>query len=74
MRSQLRIASPVNLVLAMSVDAGVAEALVHLGKARGVVVTFRTHAGEVVDAVDASSAVVTRVDGTLVDVEVAHRP
>lgn len=56
----------------MAVDAGIAEALVHLGEAGGVMVTFWTHAGEAVDAVDTGAAVVTGVDRTLVDVEVTH--
>lgn len=56
----------------MAVDAGIAEALVDLGEAGGVMVTFWTHAGEAVDAVDTGAAVVTGVDRTLVDVEVTH--
>lgn len=56
----------------MTVDAGVAEALVDLREAGGVVVTFWTRAGEAVDAVDAGAAIVAGVDGTLVDVDVTH--
>lgn len=56
----------------MTVDAGVAEALVDLGEAGGVVVTLRAHAGEAVDAVDTGAAIVAGVDGALVDVDVAH--
>lgn len=56
----------------MAVDAGVAEALVDLGEAGGAVVTFWTHAGEAVDAIDAGAAVVAGVDGALVDVDVTH--
>lgn len=58
----------------MTVDAGTAEALVHLGETCGVMVTFGTHAGEAVGAVDTGAAVVARVDGTFVDVDVTHRP
>lgn len=56
----------------MTVDAGVAEALVDLGEAGGVMVAFWTHAGEAVDAVNAGAAVVAGVDGTLINVDVAH--
>lgn len=58
----------------MTVDAGIAEALVDLGEAGGVMVTFWTHAGEAVDAIDAGAAVVAGVDGALVDVDVTHGP
>lgn len=58
----------------MTVDAGIAEALIHLGEARGVMVTFGTHAGEAVDAVNTSAAIVTRVGGTFIDVDVTHHP
>ena len=64
--------SPVDLVLAVTVDTRIAEALVDLGKAGGIVVAIRTHAGEAVDAVDAGAAVVAGVDGALVDVDVTH--
>jgi len=64
--------SPVDLVLTVAVDAGVAEALVDLGEAGGVLVAVWTRAGEAVDAVDAGAAVVAGVDGTLVDVNVTH--
>lgn len=53
-------------------NAGVAEALVDLGEAGGVMVTFWTHAGEAVDAVDTGAAIVAGVYGTLVDVDVTH--
>lgn len=64
--------SPVDLVLTVAVDAGVAEALVDLGEAGGVLVTVGTRAGEAVDAIDAGAAVVAGVDGALVDVDVTH--
>lgn len=54
-------------------DAGVAATLIHLGQTGGVVVALWTQAGEAVCAVDARSPVVAGVDGTLVDVDVAHR-
>lgn len=66
------VVSPVDLVLAVTVDAGVAEALVDLREAGGVVVAVRTQAEEAVDAVHASAAVVAGVDGALVDVDVTH--
>lgn len=53
-------------------DAGVAEALIDLQEASGVVEAVRTQAGESVDAVDTGAAVVAGVDGALVDVDVAH--
>lgn len=58
----------------MTVDAGVAEALVDLGEAGGVMVAVWTHAGEAVDAVNTGAAVVAGVDGTLVNVAVTHGP
>lgn len=58
----------------MTVDAGIAEALVHLGEASGVMVTFGAHASEAVDAINTSAAIVTQVGGTFVDVDVTHRP
>lgn len=66
------VVSPVDLVLTVAVDAGVAEALVDLREADGVVVAVRTQAGEAVDAVHTSAAVVAGVDGALVDVDVTH--
>lgn len=62
----------VDEVLAVSMDAGVAATLVHLGQAGGVVVALRTQAGEAVGAVHTRAPVVTRVNGTLIDVDVAH--
>lgn len=62
----------VDLVLTVAVDAGVAEALVDLGKAGGIMVTLWTHTGEAVDAIDTGAAVVAGVDGALVDVDVTH--
>lgn len=64
--------SPVDLVLAVTVDTGVAQALVDLREASGVVEAVRAQAGEAVDAVHAGAAVVAGVDGALVDVDVAH--
>lgn len=64
--------SPVDLVFTTAVDAGVAETFVDLREARGVMITFGTHADETVDAVDAGAAVVAGVNGALVDVDVTH--
>lgn len=55
-------------------DAWVAPTLVHLRQTGGVVVALRAQAGEAVDSVNASPSVVTRVDGTVIDVDVTHRP
>lgn len=64
--------SPVDLVFTVTMDAGITEALVDLGEAGGVMVTLWTQAGEAVDAVDTSAAIVARVDGALIDVNVTH--
>lgn len=64
--------SPINLVLAVTVDTGVAEALVDLGEAGGIMVTIWTQAGEPVDAVNAGAPIAAGVDGTLVNVDVTH--
>lgn len=56
----------------MTVYTWVAEALVDLREAGGIVVTFWTYAGEAVYAVNAGAAVVAGVDGALVDVNVTH--
>lgn len=53
-------------------DTGVAATLVHLRQAGGVVVALWAQAGEAVDAVNTSAPVVTRVDGTFIDVDVTH--
>lgn len=62
----------IDLVFTVTMDAGVAEALIDLGEAGGIMVTFWTHAGEAVDAIDARAAIVAGVDGTLVDIDVTH--
>lgn len=64
--------SPVDEILAAAVDTGVAATLVHLRQAGGVVVALWAQAGEAVDAVDTRATVVTRVDGTFIDVDVTH--
>lgn len=53
-------------------DAWVAPTLIHLRQTGGVVVALRAQAGVAVDTVDAGSAIVTRVDGTVIDVDVTH--
>lgn len=65
--------SPIDQVLAVAVDAGVADALVDLRQAGGVVVALRAQAGKAVDPVHAGAPVVAGVQGALVDVDVAHR-
>lgn len=64
---------PIDQVLAVPVDAGVADALVDLREAGGVVVALGTQAGEPVYAVNAGAAIVAGVESALVDVDVAHR-
>lgn len=64
--------SPVDEILAAAVDTGVAATLVHLRQAGGVIVALWAQAGEAVDAIDARAPVVTRVDGTFIDVDVTH--
>lgn len=56
----------------MAVDAGIAEALVDLGEAGGIMVTLWTDAVEAVDTIDTGAAIVAGVDGTFVDVDVTH--
>lgn len=68
----MRPVSPVDLVLTVTVDAGITEALVDLGEAGGVMVTLWTQAGVAVDTVDTSATVVARVDGAFIDVNVTH--
>lgn len=65
--------SPIDEVVASPVDARVAPTLVHLRQTGGVVVALRAQAGEAVDSIDASTSVVTWVDGTVVNVQVTHR-
>lgn len=72
MSFDVSLSSPVDLVLTVAVDTGVAEALVDLREAGGVVVTLGTHAGEAVDAIDTGATVVARIDGALIDVDVTH--
>lgn len=53
-------------------DTGVTAALIHLRQTGGVVVALRTQACEGVDPVDAGSSIVTRVDGAIINIDVAH--
>lgn len=55
-------------------DTGVAKALVDLEEAGGVMVTLWAQTGEAVDAIDAGATIVTRVEVTLINVDVAHGP
>lgn len=64
----------VNEVLAPAMDAGVTSTLIYLRQAGGVVVAFRTQAGEAVDAINACASIVTGVDGAFINVDVAHCP
>lgn len=64
--------SPIDEILAVAVDAGVAAALVYLRQTGGVVVALRAQAGEAIDAVYARAPIVTRVDGAFINVDVAH--
>lgn len=62
----------VDLVQAVSVNTGVAGALVVLREAGGVSKTLRTEAGVGVDPVDAGATVMTGVYRTVVNVDVTH--
>lgn len=53
-------------------DAWVAPTLIHLRQTGGVIVALWAQAGEAVDSIDASTSVVTRVYGTVIDVDVTH--
>lgn len=64
----------IEAVLADTVDAGVAAALVDLRQACGVVVALRAAAGEAVDTIFAGASVVAGVACTLVNVYVTHTP
>lgn len=66
------ICSPIDEVMASAMNAGVAPTLVHLRQAGGIIVALWAQAGVAVDAVNAGSTIVTGVDGTLIDVDVAH--
>lgn len=56
----------------MAVNARIAEALVDLGEAGGIVVTLWTYAGEAVDAIDTGATIAAGVAGALVNVDVTH--
>lgn len=64
--------SPIDKILAMAVDAGVAATFVNLRQTGGIVVALRAEAGEAVDAINTSTPVVTWVDGTFINVDVTH--
>lgn len=66
------LCSPIDEILATAVDARVAATLIHLRQTGGVVVALWTQAGEAVDAINTCTPVVTRVDGTFIDVDVTH--
>lgn len=64
----------VDFIFAVTMDTRVAEALVDLGETCRITVSFRTHTGELIVAIDASAPIVARVDGTFINVYVAHGP
>lgn len=66
------VRSPIDEILAATVDAGVAVALIHLRQTGGIVVALRAQAGEAIDSVHTRAPIVTRVDCTFVNVDVAH--
>lgn len=66
--------SPVDLVLTVTVDTGIAETLVDLGEAGGILVAVWTLAGKSIDAIDTGAAVTAGVCSTLINVNVAHSP
>lgn len=53
-------------------DTRVAAAFVNLRQTGGIVVALWTEASEAVDAINACAPVVAWVDGTVIDVNVAH--
>lgn len=62
----------IDFVFTVTMATGVTEALVDLGEASAVTVSFRTHTGEAVDAINAGPAIVAGVDSTLINVNVTH--
>lgn len=64
--------SPIDEILAVAVDAGVAATLIHLRQTGGVVVALWAQAGEAIDAVYARAPIVAGVDCAFVNVDVAH--
>lgn len=55
-------------------DAGIAQALIHLRVAAGVMGTFRAHAAETIHIIDARCALAAGIGGTLIDVNVTSLP
>lgn len=53
-------------------DARVAATLIHLRQTGGVVVALWTQACEAVDAINTRPPIVTRVDRTVINVDVTH--
>lgn len=67
------LCSPIDEILTTAMDARVAAALIHLRQTGGIVVALRTQACEAVDAINTRTPIVTRVDRTVIDVDVTHR-
>lgn len=55
-------------------DAGIAQALVHLRVAAGVMGTFRAYAAETVHIVDARCTLAAGIGGTFINVHVTSLP
>lgn len=55
-------------------DTWIAKALVDLGEAGDIMITFWTDTGEAIDAVDTGAAIVAGVAGALINVDVTHGP
>jgi hypothetical protein len=55
-------------------DAGAAQALVHLGVAAGVMGSLRAHTAETIHIIDAGGTLATGIGGALIDVNVTSLP
>lgn len=64
----------IDFIFTVTVDTGITEALVDLGETCRIAISFRTHTGEPIDAINTSATIVARVYGTLINVYVAHGP
>jgi hypothetical protein len=66
--------SPTETPSTVSMDAGAAQALVHLGVAAGVMGSLRAHTAETIHIIDAGGTLATGIGGALIDVNVTSLP
>lgn len=66
--------SPTEAANTAPMDAGIAQALVHLRVAAGVMGTFRAYAAETVHIVDARCTLAAGIGGTFINVHVTSLP